>query len=319
MTATTSPPTERLASRRIAWIRRRRALADLWRRFRRDRPGLFGLVVLALIVLMAVAAPLIADPARFDLLAVRDVEAWQSPNSAHWFGTDDNGRDIFAMFVHGSRVSLLVGLTAAAIAIVIGSLFGLTSGYTAGSWLDRVLNRVTEWFLVIPFLPLAIVLVSVLDEPTLFGLIKPGLGVIVFVIGITSWPGTARVIRAQVLSVKERLYVDRARALGANDRHVITRHILPNVTGLIVANATLTVPITILTESTLSFLGLGDPTRQSWGRILNEAKQAGAITRNAWWYYLPAGVGILLVVLAFTLIGQALETILNPKLRERES
>jgi peptide/nickel transport system permease protein len=140
---------------------------------------------------------------------------------------------------------------------------------------------------------------------------------VILVIGLTSWTSTARLIRAQVLTVKQRLYVDRARALGASELHVVRRHLLPNVAPLILANTTLAVPVAILTETTLAFLGLGDPTRPSWGKTLEEAFQAGAIGRQAWWYYLPAGLGIVAVVLAFTLCGRALETILDPRLRSR--
>ena len=136
-------------------------------------------------------------------------------------------------------------------------------------------------------------------------------------IGVTSWPSTARLIRSQVLTVKTRLYVDRARALGASRPHIVARHILPNVAPLILANVTLAVPIAILTETTLAFLGLGDPTQISWGKTLEEAFGAGAIGRNAWWYHFPAGLGIVAVVLAFTLFGRALEEILDPRLRDR--
>src|SRR6195952_5600680 len=148
--------------------------------------------------------------------------------------------------------------------------------------------RMTEWFLVIPFLPLAIALAAVLG---------PSVQNIILVIGITSWPATARGIRA----------------LGASNSHVMGRHIMPNIAPLILANTTLTVPIAILSETTLSFLGLGDPSRASWGKMLQESFQAGALTQQAWWYYVPPGIGILLVVLAFTLVGQALEEVLDPR------
>jgi peptide/nickel transport system permease protein len=195
------------------------------------------------------------------------------------------------------------------IAIVIGSVVGIFSGYFGGIP-SAVLMRLTEWFLVIPFLPLAIVLATVLG---------PSVWNVILVIGVTSWPATARVIRAQVLSVKERLYVERSRALGASGGHVMRAHVLPNVSPLILANLTLTVPVAILSETTLAFLGLGDPTRASWGKMLDEAFSSGALTRNAWWYYLPPGLGIMAVVLAFVLIGQALEEILDPRLRDRRS
>ncbi len=168
--------------------------------------------------------------------------------------------------------------------------------------------RTTEWFLVIPFLPLAIVLAAILG---------PSIENIILVIGITSWPSTARLIRAQVLTLREREYVDRSRALGATNRHLMGRHILPNVAPLILANTTLTVPVVILYEATLSFLGLGDPANASWGKMLDNAFESGAITIEAWWYFVPPGLGILVVALSFTLIGTALEEILDPRLKDR--
>ena len=193
------------------------------------------------------------------------------------------------------------------ITVAVGSLVGIVAGF-AGGRVEAVLMRVTEWFLVVPFLPLAIVLASVLGR---------SIWNIIFVIGVTSWPSTARLVRAQVLTVKQRLFVDRARSLGASGPHIVRHHILPNVSGLIMANATLAVPISILTESTLAFLGLGDVRRPSWGKMLSEAFDASALTRNAWWYSCPPGVGILIVVLAFTLIGQTLEEMADPRLSGR--
>jgi peptide/nickel transport system permease protein len=293
--------------RRIAWQRRRRAAADAWREYRRNRPGMAGLVVLGLIVLMAVAAPLLADADGLHAVNTTQNPAWAHPGGGFPLGTDHLGRSVLTQVIWGARISLLVGLAATVLAVVIGSLIGITAGYFGGR-VGGLLMRLTEWFIVIPFLPLAIALAVVLG---------PSIGNIIFVIGITSWPSTARVIRAQVLTLKERLYVDRSRALGASDRHVMQRHILPNVAPLILANLTLTVPIAILSETTLSFLGLGDPTRASWGKMLQEGFDAGALTADAWWYYIPPGFCILLVVLAFTLCGQALEEVLDPRLRDR--
>jgi peptide/nickel transport system permease protein len=209
--------------------------------------------------------------------------------------------------VYGARVSLVVGLAATLIAIVIGSVVGIVAGFYEGK-VGGLLMRLTEWFLVIPFLPLAIVLATLLGASIVN---------IVIVIGITSWPGTARLIRAQVLTLKQRLYVERSRALGAGSRHLMTRHVLPNVSPLILANLTLTVPVAILSETTLAFLGLGDPLRPSWGKMLDDAFGSGALTRNAWWYYLPPGLCILIVVMAFVLCGQALEEILDPRLKDK--
>jgi len=200
-----------------------------------------------------------------------------------------------------------VGLLATAISIVIGTLIGLMSGFFEG-WPARFLYRFTEWFLVLPFLLLALVMASVLGR---------SLTVIIVVIGVTSWPSTALLIRSQTLSVKERPFLERARALGAGRWHQMTRHILPNVMPMVFANTTLTVSIAILTETTLSFLGLGDPTRVSWGSMLEDAFGVGAMTTGAWWYIIPPGLCVVAVVLSFNLIGQALEETFNPRLRER--
>ncbi len=281
--------------------------SDVLRRFRRDRLALVGLIVLLGFAAMALLAPWLVDDRALSAVASLDNPTWAKPSGEFFLGTDHLGRSVAAQFIAGSRVSLFVGLMATIFTIAIGSAVGIIAGF-AGKWLDATLMRFTDWFLVIPFLPLAIVLAAVLGR---------GIWNVIFVISITSWPSTARLVRAQVLTVRERLYVDRARALGATQLHVIRRHVLPNVAPLILASATLAVPISILTETTLSFLGLGDPTQASWGKTLEEAFQAGAISRSAWWYYLPAGVGIVTVVLAFTLFGRALEEILDPRLRDR--
>jgi peptide/nickel transport system permease protein len=295
------------SARRIAWARRRRAARRAWREYRAHVPGMIGLAVLVVFVLLALAAPLIADRAGLQAVNTVNNPTWASPAHFPPLGTDKFGRSIWTQFVWGSRISLLVGLAATLIAIVIGSVIGVAAGFY-GRRVGGVLMRLTEWFLVIPFLPLAIVLAAVLG---------PSVTNLIIVIGITSWPSTARLVRAQVLTLKERLYVDRARALGAGNGHLMARHILPNVSPLILANTTLTVPIAILSETTLSFLGLGDPARPSWGKMLQESFEAGALTAGAWWWYLPPGIGIVLVVLAFTLCGNALEEILDPRLQER--
>lgn len=293
----------------MARDRRRKALARVLRQFWASTPGRIGIIMLAVFVLLAVAAPLVASTQSLDPVAARAAgnPQWASPGEFGPLGTDHLRRSVWDQFVYGSRVSLFVGLAATVLTIALGSLVGIVSGFVGGR-VDSLLMRLTEWFLVIPFLPLAIVLASILGR---------SVWNIIFVIGITSWPSTARLVRAQVLTVKQRLFVDRARSLGASGWHVVTRHILPNVSGLILANTTLAVPISILTETTLSFLGLGDPQRASWGKTLEEAFVNGAITRNAWWYFLPAGLGILAVVMAFTLIGQTLEEILDPRLADR--
>lgn len=272
-------------------------------------PGRIGVIVLAVFVLIAVLAPLLASRSGLDPATARanDVPLLAKPSEYGPMGTDYLRRSVWAQFVWGSRISLAVGLAATVLTIAIGSFVGILAGFVGGRP-DGLLMRVTEWFLVVPFLPLAIVLASVLGR---------SVWNIIFVIGVTSWPSTARLVRAQVLTVKERLFVDRARSLGASRRQVVTRHILPNVSGLILANATLAVPISILTETTLAFLGLGDPERASWGKMLNDAYENSALTTNAWWWFVPPGLAILMVVLAFTLIGQTLEQIADPRLKGR--
>jgi len=265
---------------------------------------MIGLGILVFFVAVALAAPLLADPSGLDVTqATGPVLA--PPSSGYPLGTDENGRSVLTLLIWGSRISLFVGLMATLISMVIGTLVGLVSGYFGG-WVGRITFRLTEWCLIIPFLPLAIVMATVLGR-SLFN--------IVLVIGVTSWPGTALLIRSQVLSIKERAYVERAQAIGAGRTHQIGKHVLPNVMPMVFANTTLTVAIAILTETTLSFLGLGDPTRTSWGTMLDSAFEVGAITTGCWWYIVPPGVCVVLVVLAFTLIGQALEEVLNPRLR----
>jgi len=295
------------SARRIAWIRRRRALSRAWGQFRHHTPGMIGLGILVAAVLMAIAAPLLADEAGLRAINVTHNPTFANPSEFGPLGTDSLGRDVMTQFIWGARTSLLVGLAATILAILIGSIVGITAGFYGGK-IGGVLMRVTEWFLVIPFLPLAIVLAAILG---------PSVRNIILVIGITSWPSTARLISAQVLTLRERDYVDRSRALGASNWHLMTRHIVPNVSPLILANTTLTVPIVILSEATLSFLGLGDPTNPSWGKMLDDAFETGAVTAEAWWVFIPPGLGILLVALAFTLCGTALEEILDPRLRDR--
>jgi peptide/nickel transport system permease protein len=290
----------------IAMQRRRATATRVWRQFRSSRQGMIGLIFLLVFVAVALAAPLLADVRELSPVYARAQgnPQWAPPSEFPPLGTDYIRRSVWAQFVWGSRVSLFVGLAATLLTILIGSVVGIVSGFVGGK-VDAFFMRITEWFLVIPFLPLAIVLASVLGR---------NVWNIIFVIGVTSWPSTARLVRAQVLTVKQRLFVDRARSLGAGGPHIVNHHILPNVMGLILANATLAVPISILTETTLSFLGLGDPSAASWGKTLEEAFVNGAMARNAWWYFVPAGVGILAVVLAFTLIGRTLEEIANPRL-----
>lgn len=290
----------------LARQRRQAAAGRMWDQFRHSRQGMAGLLILLAFAGLALAAPIVVDRSELNPVVARAEgnPQWATPGDFSPMGTDHLRRSVWAQFVWGSRISLFVGLAATAVTVMIGATIGIIAGFRGGR-LDALLMRFTEWFLVIPFLPLAIVLASILGR---------SIWNIILVIGVSSWPWMARLIRSQVLTVKQRLFVDRARSLGATDRHIIGRHILPNVSGLILANATLAIPISILAETSLSFLGLGNPRNPSWGKTLEEAFASGAMTRNAWWYFVPAGVGILLVVLAFTMIGRTLEEIADPKL-----
>jgi peptide/nickel transport system permease protein len=303
---TTTPTAVQLTPGQVARRRRAQAARRTWAGFRSHRSGLFGLALLLFFVLVALLAPLLADSEGLEVTKATG-GVLQPPSSGYPLGTDENGRSILTLLIWGSRISLFVGMLATLISMIIGTLIGLASGFFEG-WPARLLFRVTEWFLVIPFVPLAIVLATVLGR----SLIN-----IVIVIGITGWAGTAMLIRSQTLSIKERPYVERARVLGAGRWHQMSRHILPNVMPMVFANTTLTVALAILAETTLSFLGLGDPTRVSWGSMLEDAFAVGAMTTGAWWYIVPPGVCVVLVVLAFTLVGQALEEVFNPRLRER--
>jgi peptide/nickel transport system permease protein len=281
--------------------RQQASVRRFWATYRRQRAGMAGLALLGLFLVVALAAPLLFSPDELEVTKATG-EVLAPPSKGYPLGTDEAGRSVLALVVWGTRVSLLVGVAATVISMAIGTLVGIGSGHYGG-WAGGVLERLTDWFLVIPFLPLAIVLATVLGSSLLN---------IIVVIGVTSWPGTARLVRAQTLAVESRPYLERARVLGGGHWHQMTRHVLPNVMPLVLANTTLTVAIAILSETTLSFLGLGDPFRVSWGSMLDNAFAAGAISAGAWWYLLPPGLCVVAVVLAFTLVGRALENVLDP-------
>jgi len=302
--AVTKPPSPRA----IVWTRRRAAASRAWRTYRKNLLGMIGLVVLVAVVLVALLVPVFSSREALDVTKATGANL-APPSAGFPLGTDESGRSVLTLTLWGARISLLVGLVATLLSMGIGTSIGITAGFFGGRWIDTVLARIIDWFLVIPFLPLAIVLAAVLGR---------SLTNIIIVIGVTSWPGTARIIRSQTLSVRERPYVERARALGAGNWHLVSRHVLPNVVPLIFANTVLVVAVAILSESTLSFLGLGDPSAVSWGSMLEGAFNSGAVSAGAWWYLLAPGLAIVVVVLAFTMCGQALEEVFSPKLRERQ-
>jgi peptide/nickel transport system permease protein len=289
---------------RIAWARRWQALAAAWREFASHRAGLVGLSMLGAAVVLALLAPLLVDPAQLSVTRATG-GVLQPPSGEFWLGTDENGRSVLVLTWYGARVSLLVGIAAALLSVGIGTVVGMLAAHFRGVF-SAVLLRITDFFLVLPALVLAIVLSTVLAR---------GLGTIILAIGVTSWPSTARLVRAQTLTIEARPYIERAHALGGGHAHILMRHVLPAVFPLVLANTTLTVGSAIISESTLAFLGLGAPGTVSWGAMLKAALDIGAVTAGAWWYLLPPGIAIVLVVLGFTLSGRALETVLNPNLR----
>ncbi|TCP50979.1 peptide/nickel transport system permease protein [Tamaricihabitans halophyticus] len=302
MTAGETKPAE--SARSIAWARRRQAAGRVWREFATDRGGLIGLIVLAIIVLLAVLAPVLTNEADLNVTTT-ELPPRDPPSADAWLGTDRNGVSVLLLIWWGARVSLLIGFSAALLSVFIGTAVGILAAHFGG-WPSTILMRLTDFFLVLPTLVLAIALAAVLPR---------GLGTIVLAIGVASWPTTARLVRAQTLTIEARPYIERSRALGAGHAHLIGKHVLPAVLPLVFANTTLVVANSIIAESTLSFLGVGDPSRPSWGGILQAAFSSGAATQGAWWYLLPPGIGIVIVVLCFTLCGRALETVLNPRLR----
>jgi ABC-type dipeptide/oligopeptide/nickel transport system permease subunit len=223
-------------------------------------------------------------------------------------GTDSGGHDIFTQLVYGARLSLLVGLVATAISIGFGLVIGLMAGYL-GKVVDEVLMRFTDMLLVIPNLPLLIVLVAT---------IGPSLLYIILFLGFFGWQGFARVVRSQVLSIRERPFIEAAKAAGAGTGYIAVRHVFPNIVSLTYVSLALSVPAAIVGEAALSFLGLGDPTTITWGQMLQRADQAGINTANlAWWWIIPPGVAIALISLSFILLGYAMDELFNPRLRRR--
>ncbi len=273
------------------------------RRVRLSPMGIVGVAMILLTVIVAIFAPLIAPYDPYEIVRVTIDDIYQAPSALHWLGTDDGGKDVFSALVYGSRVSLIVGFAAAFIALVVGGALGLIAGYYRK--LGGAIMRFTDFFLVIPDLALLIVIVAVIGA---------SLGNIILVIGLLGWTTTARLVRSQTLSVRERGFVKRARAVGASDLHILSRHVFPLVLPLMLANTVLVISLAILSESTLAFIGLGDPLLISWGKMLNFAFTRGAVSAGAWWALLPPGLAIVWVVLGTTLLGTALEELLNPKL-----
>ena len=266
----------------------------------RQRGALIGLVILAVLATMAMAAPWLSprDPIR---TAPR--EALQPPGGRFVLGSDQFGRDVASRVLHGARISLLVGVISVSIAVGLGAPLGLVSGYYGGR-LDALIMRVMDVMLAFPGILLALAIVSVLS---------PGLGNVMIAVGLSAVPGYARLVRATVLSAREHLYVEAARALGGRDGGILVRDILPNVVAPLIVTATLGLGGAILSAAALSFLGLGSqPPQPEWGRMLSEGRD---YLREAWWISTFPGLGILLTVLAMNLVGDGLRDVLDPRLK----
>jgi peptide/nickel transport system permease protein len=281
-----------------------KTLSKAWKIFRARPVALVGGVMLLFVLILAAFAPWIAPFDPYARVVIEPDDILAPPDSTHWLGRDDAGKDVLSALIYGARVSLIVGFTSSFFSMFIGTVVGLAAGYFGGR-VSAALMRITDFLMVIPDLPLMLVIISVWGR---------GLWKIVLVISVLYWTYTARLVRSQVLSIKERQYVLRARALGASDFRIITRHIFPQVLPLIVAQAVLDISASIIAESSLSFLGLGDPTLVSWGMMLNFAFER-AVSRGAWWFLLPPGFAIVWVSLAIILIGNAIEEMVNPRLR----
>src|SRR4030042_877933 len=302
------------------WRLNGRLINYYWQRTKRNKLAVFGLGFIIFLVLLAAIGPFFTpDPTAVNFeeknipplgftieQSIYNIETDQFTTKEihgtwkHPLGTDSTGRDMLAMIVSGARVSLLVGLIATGIAIILGTIIGVLSAYTGG-WVDNALMRFTDVMMTFPFFLLLVLIVFI------FG---PSLPLIVLVIGLTGWTGTARLIRSESLSLRTREFVVAAKALGASDNRVIFRHLIPNVLGLIIIIATLSIPGVILAEAALSFIGLGDTTKTSWGVILESGPQT---LDTAWWVAVEPGIMLFLTVLAFNFLGDGLRDAFDPK------
>jgi peptide/nickel transport system permease protein len=268
---------------------------------RERKAAVIGLAIIALFILLAIVAPYISPYSA----AAQTCHVYAPPSIHHLLGCDDGGIDMLSELMQGGRISLVIGFAATLVAMVIGGGVGILSGYFGG-WVDISLMRVTDYLLVIPDLVFAMVIADLWGASLLH---------VILVIGILEWTATARVIRAQVMSLKERVYVKRAKAIGSGHARIIWKHILPQVGPLLIANTVLTVAIAIYLETALAFLGLEDPTVTTWGTILEHAFDRTAISSGAWWAIVPDGFAIAAVIVGCFLFGQAVEDALNPRLK----
>ena len=300
------------------WLR----TGQFWRVFRASRLGMIGLILLLIFVFMAMSAPfltaagLLRDPnaplcgTSFQVCPPSRVGEmdYAAPNGLVWLGTDQLGRDNFSRLWWGTQITIMIGVLASVFSMGLGTFVGMVSGYYGG-WLDEVLMRITDFFLVLPTLVLALILLGIYGGGSFWNMIA--------IIGVTFWASTARLVRSQVLTLKERQFVERAKAIGAGQIRIVWRHIFPNAFSLVFAEAILTIAVAILTEAFLEFLGLGPTNAITWGIMIEHAYIYSAIERGLVWWIVVPGVAIVVVVMGFTLLGYALDEIFNPRLRRR--
>jgi peptide/nickel transport system permease protein len=296
----------------------RSPLQLFWRRFRRDRVAMTAMVFIVVLIVLAIAAPLLVKafnltgPNQQNIGALDSFGSPSGPSSVHPLGVDDLGRDILARVIYGARVSLEVAFISTGIAVFIGVLIGVVAGFFRG-WVDTILSRIMDVVLAFPILLLAIGLATAcsLGNGCLGGIIQPGRSTLIVVIALSSWPYIGRIIRGQVLSIREKEFVDASRSLGASNSRIMRREILPNLVAPIIVYSSLVLPTNILYEAALSFLGVGvQPPTASWGQMI---AAASPIFDSAWWYMLFPGIALVLTVLAFNLVGDGLQDALDPR------
>lgn len=269
-----------------------------------NKRAVFGVCLLAFFLLVAFVGPLVYE---YDHEGYFLGPRIGKPTEHFKLGFDELGRDVFGAIVYGTRASLAIGIFVALIVVIIGTAFGIAAGYYGGV-IDIILMRVTEVFMLIPSMPLIMTFAAIMGQSFVN---------IIIILGITSWTSTARLVRAQTMSIKQRSYVERAQSIGASDFYIMRKHILPNVFPLVFSNIILQVQNAIISESTLAFLGIGDPTIPTWGQLLRSARENGAISSGYWWLFIPAGICLVGLASSFVFIGYGFDEILNPKLRRR--
>jgi peptide/nickel transport system permease protein len=298
-------------------IAARSPLQLFWRRLRKDRVALASLAFIVFLIVLAVAAPLVVSllglpgPYTQNLNLTDSFGSPLGPTGAHPFGVDQLGQDVMSRVIYGTRVSLEVGIIGTGISTVIGVTVGMLAGFYRG-WVDMLVSRTVDVFLSIPLLLLGLGIGAACSvKGCIKGAIQPGLGVVIFLIALATWPYIARIVRGLVLSMREREFVEASRALGASDLRIMTREILPNLTAPIIVYASLLIPTNILIEAALSYLGVGiRPPTASWGQMIANATP---IFSTAWWYMTFPGLALLFTVLAFNLLGDGLQDALNPR------